>query len=167
LLHDDALARFLDYYGRHLLDRTKSYADIPNTLRDLRRRGVTLSVLTNKPENMSRAILEGLDLAGFFGDVVGGDTFPTRKPHPRGLDHLIRGSETAPERVLLVGDSAVDLHTAEAGGVVFCGVAWGIGPDQLRAAGVEPLLQQPRELVALVMGEHKGQRGHCPTKPGT
>ncbi len=91
-----------------------------------------------------------------FIAVVGGDSLAVRKPDPAGIAHLCRLASVPASRLLLVGDSAVDLDTAQAAGVAFCGVAWGIRPDQLRAAGVEPLLLHPRELVAVVMGEHKG-----------
>jgi phosphoglycolate phosphatase len=131
---DEGVARFLEYYGEHLLDETRPYPGIETLLDGLGERGVTLSVLTNKPERLSRAILHGLGLADRFVSLVGGDTLPTRKPDPTGLLQLCRTARASPGESLMVGDSPVDLETARAAGVAFCGVAWGLQPAVLEAA---------------------------------
>jgi phosphoglycolate phosphatase len=141
---------FLEFYGAHLLDHTRAYPGIPDMLDGLRGRGITLSVLTNKPEAMSRAILDGLGLLHYFVAVIGGDTLPTRKPDPLGVSHLCTITNTSTDHVLLVGDSVIDLRTARAAGVAFCGVAWGLGLDGLREAGVEWVVMRPDELVELL-----------------
>lgn len=152
--HQDLLGpgveTFMAYYGAHLLDATRPYPGIVEALAALAERGVALSVLTNKPSAMSRAILEGLGLATRFLEILGGDSLPARKPDPAGLEHLRARTRTPRERMLLVGDSAVDLRTARAAGVAFCGVAWGLVPDALRAAHPERLIAYPAELVSVV-----------------
>jgi len=152
--HQNLLPRgveaFMAYYGAHLLDATRPYPGISEALAALAARGVTLSVLTNKPVGMSRAILEGLGLAPRFVEILGGDSLPVRKPDPAGLEHLRARTGTARERVLLVGDSGIDLRTARAGRVAFCGVAWGLTPDALLAARPERVIEHPAELVSLV-----------------
>jgi phosphoglycolate phosphatase len=145
-----ALDAFLDYYGDHLLDATYAYPGIAGALAALRAREVALSVLTNKPVAMSRAILAGLGLASWFGHVVGGDSLPVRKPDPAGLAYLASRTRTPRERMLLVGDSPIDLRTAQAGGVAFCGVTWGFAPAALRAAAPERLIEHASELIDLV-----------------
>jgi len=149
---DDALARFLDHYGRHLLDATRPYPGIPQLLEALRARTVTLSVLTNKPEGMSRAILDGLGLGRLFIAVVGGDTLPRRKPDPAGVEHLLQLGGGTRDEILLVGDSAVDVRTARAAGTAFCGVAWGLAPEALRAEAPDRIISDPSELLAVVDG---------------
>jgi phosphoglycolate phosphatase len=152
--HQDQLDRglelFLGYYGAHLLDDTRAYAGIPETLDTLTTRRMTLSVLSNKPEAMSRTILFGLGLLRHFVAVLGGDSLRTRKPDPVGIAHLRRLTQTPRERVVVVGDSAIDLQTARAAGVAFCGVAWGFAPASLRAAHAASIIEQPRELLTLV-----------------
>jgi phosphoglycolate phosphatase len=153
--HQDLLAAgvdaFMAYYGAHLLDATRAYPGIVEALAALAGRGVALSVLTNKPVAMSRAILDGLGLASRFVAVVGGDSLPVRKPDPAGLEHLRARTATPRERMLLVGDSAIDVRTARAGGVAFCGVAWGLAPEALRAARPERVIEHPAELVAVAV----------------
>jgi phosphoglycolate phosphatase len=69
--------------------------------------------------------LDGLGLGRHFVAVVGGDSLATRKPDPAGAEHLLRIGGTARGEMLPVGDSAVDVRTARAAGMPFCGVAWG------------------------------------------
>jgi phosphoglycolate phosphatase len=144
------VALFMAYYAEHLLDATRPYPGIVAALEALGARGAVLSVLTNKPAALSVAILDGLGLRSRFVEVIGGDSLPVRKPDPRGLDHLRMRTGTARERTLLVGDSPIDVQTARAAGTGFCGVAWGIGPDALRAADPERLIASPAELVPVV-----------------
>lgn len=145
-----ALELFRAWYGVHLLDHTGAYPGISAALLQLKARDVLLSVLSNKPEAMCRAILDGLGLLSHFRTVVGGDSLPVRKPDPAGLDYLRALTGTRREQMLVVGDSPIDMRTAQAGGVAFCGVAWGLQPDALRAAAPARLLSQPLELVEVV-----------------
>jgi phosphoglycolate phosphatase len=147
---EEGLEEFLVYYGAHLLDHTLPYAGIPELVTALRARGILLSVLTNKPTAFSRAILEGVHLLAHLSAVVGGDALPARKPDPVGVDHILATTGAARTRTLLVGDSMIDVHTARAAQVAFCGVAWGLRADDLRAAGVAPIIAEPMELLAVV-----------------
>lgn len=147
---DEGLRIFLAYYSAHLLDQTRPYDGIPEAVAALAPRGVALSVLTNKPVAMSRTILAGLGLLPHFAAVVGGDSLPTRKPDPAGMEYLLAATRAARERTLLVGDSLVDLKTATAAQVAFCGVAWGLRRADLVAARVGRMIDHPNQLVHIV-----------------
>ena len=147
---DEGVGLFMEYYGDHLLDATRPYPGMVELLDALAERGVALSVLTNKPLGLSRAILDGLALTPRFVGVIGGDSLPTRKPDPAGLDELRRLTGTPRERTLLVGDSGIDVETARAGRVAFCGVSWGLSPDALLAAVPERVVDDAAEILALV-----------------
>jgi phosphoglycolate phosphatase len=149
---DEGVATFMSYYGTHLLDATRPYPGVVDALGALAARGVVLSVLTNKPAGMSRAILDGLGLSARFLEVVGGDSLPVRKPDPGGVEHLRARAGTRRERMLLVGDSGIDVRTARAARIAFCGVAWGLSPAALAAAAPERIVAHPAELVAVVEG---------------
>jgi len=141
---DVALALFMERYA------TRPYPGIVEVLAALEARGVAASVLSNKPEAMSRTILEGLDLAHHFVGIVGGNSLPSRKPDPAGLDHLRGLTATPRERTLLVGDSRIDVLTARAANVAFCGVAWGLSPETLAAAQPGRIIEHPAELIGVV-----------------
>jgi len=149
---EDGLRCYLDYYADHCLEETHAYPGIDGALHTLAARRIVLSVLTNKPEVISRNILTGLGILTRFTAVLGGDSLRAPKPDAAGVERLCRAAGTPPERVLLVGDSLVDARTAAAARVSFCGVAWGFASAALSAAGVGPIAATPAELVTLILG---------------
>ena len=79
-----ALSVFLECYQRCLLDTTSLYPGAAEALDAMGAR--KLAVLTNKPGDMSRRILQELGVAGRFVRVLGGGDLPERKPdHTSGL----------------------------------------------------------------------------------
>jgi phosphoglycolate phosphatase len=131
---DQALARFLEVYSEHLLDRTRAYPGIPGLLEALEGSGLTMAVLTNKPLAHSEAVLGGLGLARRFRCLRGGDSYPTRKPDPAGLLALLAEMGTAPEEAMMIGDSDNDTLTARRGGLWSLGVTYGYAPESFAAA---------------------------------
>ena len=114
---------FVAWYRRHMLDTTRPYPGVIETLRRLEDR--PMAIVTNKPAGPSREILEGLGVARFFSAVVGGDSLDRRKPDPLPVTHLLERFGVAPGRALLVGDTAVDIRTARAAGARSCAVTYG------------------------------------------
>ena len=145
---DDALARYLRHYDDVCLDATKAYPGVEAMLSELSRR-YPLALLSNKGEAFSRKILDGLGLTGFFREILGGDSLPSRKPDPAGL-HILAGRLGVPtERLLLVGDTWVDAETAHHAGCAFALVEWGF-PRQAKLDGVvaDLRVKTAAELVA-------------------
>jgi phosphoglycolate phosphatase len=151
-LVDDALGRFMERYGAHLLDRTVPYPGVVDVLERLRAGGIVLSVLSNKPEAMSRAILAGLEIDALFMAVLGGDSLPTRKPDPAGVAWLLAAGGTRRAELLVVGDSGIDVRTARAAAVDVCGVSWGLSPEGMCAAGPDRVIETAAELLTVVAG---------------
>lgn len=124
----DALERFLSYYGRHLLDTTRAYPGVADSLRKWSGT-YKMAVLTNKPLAMTEAVLAGLSLSHHFAAVRGADSYPTKKPDPQGLESLIRELGATPRETLMVGDARNDVLAGKAAGAVTCGVTYGLGAD--------------------------------------
>ncbi len=149
-----ALDRFLYHYDKRLLATTKPYAGMVETLEALRPT-YALAVLTNKPANASMRLLEGLGLLEFFSDVIGGDTPFGRKPDPAGLLALVSKATATPETTLLVGDSPVDLATAQRADARICLARYGFGFRAFRDGengfrGDELFINDPRGLLDLL-----------------
>ncbi len=136
-----ALEKFLSFYSRRLLVHTKPYARIPETVRVLSERA-TLAVLTNKPEALSRRLLEHFDLSRHFAWVIGGDSGFARKPDPAALSYLIRSAAVGPSSSIMIGDSMVDVETARGAGSHVCVASYGFG--HLR----RPIETRDNELIA-------------------
>jgi phosphoglycolate phosphatase len=148
---EEGVRCFLEHYGEHCLDHTQPYPGMGELVRSLSSQGVRCAVLTNKPEQLSRKILGGLGLLDALVTVVGGDTFPERKPHPRGVEHVLERCAADRSRAVLVGDSAVDVETARAAGIAMCGVLWGFDPEGLRAPTLELVAADAAELARIIL----------------
>jgi phosphoglycolate phosphatase len=125
-----ALRRFLEIYDERLLHHTRLYGGMADVVRRARR-AARVTVLTNKPVKPSERILEGLGVRELFDEVVGGDSPLPRKPDPSGLFAMMRSAQASAEHTLLVGDSAIDLETANRAGTRCCLVSFGFGFENL------------------------------------
>ena len=83
------VAAFLKEYSEHLLDQTKLFDGVADTLAAIPVRKI---VLSNKPEAMSKWVVEGLGIAHHFEAVYGGDSFPERKPDAACFRRAINGA---------------------------------------------------------------------------
>ena len=127
-----ALERFLQIYDERLLNHTRLYDGIADVVRQARSRA-RLTVLTNKPTGPTERILSALGVRDAFEEVIGGDGPYPRKPDPAALRALMAAAGAAASDTLLVGDSAIDLETAQRAGVRCCLVSYGFGfREQLR-----------------------------------
>jgi phosphoglycolate phosphatase len=147
-----ALRYFLDYYREHMLDATALYPGVREALDRLHQAQVPLAVLTNKPVRFSERLIEGLGLYGHFFRIYGGNSFEEKKPHPMGLEKLMAESGAAPERSIMVGDSAVDVRTARNARTQACGVAWGFQPETFAEAPPDYVIREMGELANRVLG---------------
>jgi phosphoglycolate phosphatase len=116
--HEPVLEAFMREYGEHLLDRTRLFPGVAETLAALPGRKI---ILSNKPSGFSRRVVDGLKIAAHFEAVYGGDSFPVKKPDAACFR---RAADGAP-RSLMVGDSGVDVETARNAGVPICAVTYG------------------------------------------
>ena len=145
---DEALARYLDHYEDVCLQQTRPYPGIAEMLEVLSGR-YPLALLSNKGEALSRKVLDGLGLSRFFREILGGDSLPTRKPDPAGLNLLAERLGLPAGRLLLVGDTWIDAETARNAGCAFALVEWGF-PRPPKPDGVKADLKVARagELAA-------------------
>lgn len=118
------LALFSEYYNAHKSDRTAPYDGIPELLRELREKGITVLCNTNKQEKFSKQLLDdnfGSLIAELCADC---GKFP-RKPSPEAALYLAEKYEVPECKPLYIGDSSVDMLTAKNAGFDVCGVLWG------------------------------------------
>ena len=149
---EELYARFREHYERCCLDTTETYPGIMDCLEGLE--GCVLAIASNKPARFLDHMTEGLGLKSYFRVVLGGDSLPVRKPDHRVLVHLMQRLEEAPDEIWVVGDSAVDVQMGRAGGARTLGCGWGLrGRDELREAGVDRLVEHPREILHAVFGQ--------------
>jgi phosphoglycolate phosphatase len=148
-----ALEYFLGYYRLHKLDHTTVYEGVAQTLASVAnsKNGVRrqMAVLSNKPVNPSRDIVQALGLGDFFVRVYGGNSFTTKKPDPLGVRTILRETGFAADEALMIGDSSVDVLTGRNAGLWTCGATYGFAPQSLEDVPPDVLIESPQELGEL------------------
>lgn len=135
---------FMDYYAAHIRDGTNPYPGLDAALDALAGRGVKLAMSTNKPERLTRLLIEALGWQGRFDAVVGGDTLPVRKPDPAPLHEAI--ARAGGGRAVFVGDSIVDADTARAAGLPFVAVSFGFSDRPVVELGADAVIDSYDQL---------------------
>jgi phosphoglycolate phosphatase len=147
---------FLKYYREHKLDHTTVYEGIGEALAAIQtsanRTPRKMAVLSNKPVNPSRTIVEALGLKKFFVQVYGGNSFATKKPDPEGARRLLEEAGVAPEEAAIVGDSHTDIETGHNAGMWTVGVTYGFAPHTLADASPDVVVDHPKELATVFGG---------------
>ena len=129
-LFDAAWARYLHHYLAINGEHAQIYAGVADGLAALRRRGLRLACLTNKPTAFARPLLavKGLDV--HFEHLFGGEAFARKKPDPLPLLMTCEALGSAPARTLMIGDSSNDAQAARAAGCPVVLVSYGYNHGQ-------------------------------------
>ena len=148
--YERCFASFREYYLSHMNDQTRVFDGILPLLDALRRRNVRTAVVSNK---LHPGVV-GL-CRDYFGDridcAVGVTTESERKPAPVNVLRAMETFGVTPEETLYVGDSEVDVQTADNASLRCVGVTWGYRTkEELTAAGVWALIDAPQDLLSLL-----------------
>ncbi len=142
--------RMIDDYGANSLVKTRPYDGAADVVRALRDAGVKLAVFSNKADALTRRIVDALLDPRDFEVVAGARPGVPLKPDPTVALAIAADFGVAPERIVYLGDSSVDMRTATAAGMIAVGAAWGFRTkDELVESGARVVLDQPLELLAL------------------
>ena len=149
--------RFLAIYTEVATASTSLFPGAREALKTLGDAGLRQAICTNKPEAITRQVLEGLGIAEYFDVVIGGDTLPRNKPDPLPLRTVLEGLGVTPEQALMVGDSAIDVLMAHATGVAVAFVTFGYGPEPPDSHRPDYRIAAFADLPAVVAGHATGR----------
>jgi phosphoglycolate phosphatase len=138
-------------YRQRWPNHTRPYEGIPELLDALTARRVKMAIVTNKPDDSTRTMAARLLPKWKFDVIVGATTDLPRKPDPKGALEAARRLRLPPGAFVYVGDSDIDMKTANAAGMYAVGVLWGFrSADELIRNGAKVLIRKPLELVDLL-----------------
>lgn len=151
---DDTIAplfqHFLEHYADNSTVHTRPFDGVVNALERFRADGWKLAVCTNKAERLTLPLLEKLDLDRHFDAVVGGDTYPTAKPHAEPLLGAIERAGGSVQGSIMVGDSGPDINAARNAGIPVIAVDFGYTPVPIRELGPDRVISHFDELAGTV-----------------
>ncbi|CAM3991417.1 TPA: phosphoglycolate phosphatase [Vibrio vulnificus] len=124
-LRAQARELFDDFYQQTGHKLSHLYPTVKETLKALHQAGFTLALVTNKPSKFVPDVLQQHGIADYFVDVLGGDSFPEKKPNPIALNWLMEKHQIQPTEMLMVGDSKNDILAAKNAGCASFGLTYG------------------------------------------
>ncbi|EJT1340337.1 phosphoglycolate phosphatase [Vibrio vulnificus] len=124
-LRAQARELFDDFYQQTGHKLSHLYPTVKETLKELHQAGFTLALVTNKPSKFVPDVLQQHGIADYFVDVLGGDSFPEKKPNPIALNWLMEKHQIQPTEMLMVGDSKNDILAAKNAGCASFGLTYG------------------------------------------
>jgi phosphoglycolate phosphatase len=151
---DEAIAalrpRFIEVYVARIAEESRPFPGCLEALAALRARGARLAVCTNKPEALTHALLDQLDLTRRFDAVVGGDTLPVQKPDAAPLLEAIARAGGVRTRAAMVGDASPDVGAARAAGVPCVVLTFGYNDRPAATLGGDLLIDRYDQLAEAI-----------------
>ncbi len=150
-LLDQTIQLMTQYYADHCFDTTRLYPGIADAVKSLSARGLKIAVLSNKPHDFVGVTINRL-FGDFKFDILQGDAdHLPRKPDPTGALQIARKLQVDPNRIAYVGDTCIDMETANRAGMYAIGVLWGFRDrKELEESGARIVVQTAQELYQAI-----------------
>lgn len=148
---EEAMERYGRIFDANCTYHVTPYEGVTEMLGNLKKRGIRLGVLSNKPHQQTVKVVREIFGEGVFDYAQGQQEQIPRKPDPAGVYQLLKEMQVTARECLYVGDSEVDIRTGRNAGVKTIGVTWGFRTREvLKAAGAGTIIDRPEELLQSV-----------------
>lgn len=145
---EEVFQEFIPYYEKHKEDMTKPYDGIIPLLEELGKRGVLLSIASNKVQQAMDPLVAHYFPGIHFAAVLGNRNGIPPKPDPTIVEDILKITGVSKIETLYIGDTAVDMKTAAAAGIYKIGVLWGFrNREELEQAGADAIVAHPDEIL--------------------
>jgi phosphoglycolate phosphatase len=142
------------HYAKCWADNTRPYPGVAELLAELHERKIPMTVLSNKPHDATRTVVDGYFPDHHFQIVRGAVPSVPRKPDPAGALQIAEELDIMPQRFVYLGDTDTDMRTAVAAGMFAAGALWGFREaEELIANGAQTLVKNPQEVINLFDGK--------------
>lgn len=141
--------KFRAHYLAHMEDTTAPYEGVNGLISALGAKGICTAVVSNKLD----AAVKGLCKKHFplLTCAFGVTQESERKPSAANVNKALSLLGVKREEALYVGDSEVDVQTAQNAGLDMVGVTWGYRSRKLLlSSGAKVLVDRPEEILGLV-----------------
>ncbi|HSC76787.1 MAG TPA: phosphoglycolate phosphatase [Pseudomonadales bacterium] len=150
VLHEAIHSEFLLQYAKHNGPETRVFDGVYECLNACLSTGKKMACVTNKPEHLAKQLIAHLGMEKYFPLIIGGDTFPQRKPDPTALLYCCEKLATPTSKTLMVGDSGIDVASARAANMKVLCVSYGYNHGgSVAEAAPDWLVDDLRELISV------------------
>lgn len=139
-----------EYYRTHCTNKTKPYEGMGELFGEMKKRGMKLAVLSNKADEAVK-MLCGHYFPNVFDAAYGAREGVAGKPAADALCAILDEFSLGRQNVVYIGDSEVDIKTAENAGTDMIIVDWGFrSREDLLQNGAMNLVSAPLEILNIV-----------------
>lgn len=155
-VYEAVLETFRVYYGVHCNDKTCAYEGISELLSKLKAEGAKIAVVSNKIDSAVQELGE-LYFPNQVDFFIGEKDGLRRKPEPDMINEVLETLNSGAERAVYIGDSEVDIKTAENSGLKGISVSWGFrDADFLREHGAKMIVDSPEQAYSVLTAKFAG-----------
>ena len=144
-------AEYLHIYECDKHTESVLYDGIPELLDRLNADKVPMAILTNKPHKVMLSTIESYFKKWDFVIVQGQEEGKPRKPDPAAALEIAEIMQLAPEDIVFIGDSAVDVKTGNGSGMTSICIMCGYETrENILAAQPDIMLEKHKELLSIL-----------------
>lgn len=146
---EEAEKMYRDMFAADPMYKVVHYEGMPETIKELKKRGAKLAVCSNKPHPAAVKVIR--EMFGEDFDIVLGqsDEIP-RKPSPAGALKIAESFGLKPSECMYVGDTRTDMETGKAAGMYTVGALWGFRDrEELKSSGADCIAEKPEDLLKI------------------
>ncbi|MDR3626210.1 MAG: HAD family hydrolase [Ignavibacteriaceae bacterium] len=137
----------IKYYGEYCLVKTRLYDGIAELIKTLKEKNIKLAVLSNKADELTKQIIGKLLNSSDFEIILGAKPGLLSKPDTTGALLISKHFGIPPENIFYLGDTKVDMITANKAGMFAVGVLWGFRTkEELLENGAKEIISHPSDL---------------------
>lgn len=137
----------IKYYGENCLVKTRLYDGIAELIKTLREKNIKLAVLSNKADELTKQIIGKLLNSSDFEIILGAKPGLPSKPDTTDALLISKHFGIPPENIVYLGDTKVDMITANKAGMYAVGVLWGFRTkEELLENGAKEIISHPSDL---------------------
>ncbi len=153
---DELVAAYRKYNLERHDELVREFPYVKEVMADLHASGIQLGVVTTKMRATTERALRMFGLIDYLSTIVTVQDVNHPKPHPEPVLRAVEALQANPAQTIMVGDSPADILSANAAGVISCGVAWSLkGETVLSQYEPRHIIHDMRDLYALVGLERK------------
>ena len=142
---------YKEHYSKNMRNKTRPYDGIIPMLKTLKEHKIDIGVSSNKYDTAVKELCSQM-FWGLVDVAVGECKTVAKKPDPQGVFVAISNLEKTPENTVYVGDSEVDIKTAQNAGIRCISVTWGFRDKEfLLQNGAQTICDTPEELVKIIL----------------
>jgi phosphoglycolate phosphatase len=151
-IHQECRRLFLKLYQENWKNTCCPYPGIVEMLSALKKQGIRMAVLSNKPHAFTTLFVGEFLPGQSFSCIYGHREGFAKKPDPAVALDIAEKMQVHPANMLFVGDTSVDIKTGKAAGMTTVGVTWGFrGIVELQANNADLIINSPMELLPYVL----------------